>query len=76
MSLELKKRFHKISYTLKHKKAFLVVEKKIRGYNTLNGYFHDLDKPFLYLCLWLDLKEIQKIHRLHSPHHVKNNLKK
>ncbi len=76
MKLDIKKRFQKISYTLKHKKAFLSVEKKLRGYNTLNGYLHDMDKPFLYACLWLDLKEIQTIHRKNSKHHVKNNLPK
>lgn len=76
MSLEIKKRLKKISYTLKHKKAFLSVEKKLRGYNTLSGYLHDLDKPFLYLCPWLELKDIQTIHRNNSKHHVKNNLNK
>ena len=35
-----------------------------------------MDKPFLYACLWLDLKEIQTIHRKNSKHHVKNNLPK
>jgi hypothetical protein len=76
MSFEIKKRLKKISYTLKHKKAFLSVERKLRGHNTLSGYLHDLDKPFLYLCLWLDLKEIQSLHRKISKHHVKNNLNK
>ena len=76
MSLEIKKRFQKISYTLKHKKAFLSVERKLRGHNTLRGYLHDIDKPLLYLCLWLDLKEIQSLHRKISKHHVKNNLPK
>ena len=76
MSIELKKRYDHIVYTLKHKIAFLQVEKKLRGHNTINGYLHDIDKPFLYLAFWLDMKDIQKIHRNHSPHHVKNNLKK
>lgn len=74
MSLELKKRYDHIVYTLKHKIAFLQTEKQIRGKNTLRGYLHDLDKPFLYLALWLDMKEVQKIHRTHNKHHVKNNL--
>ena len=74
MSLELKKRYDHIVYTLKHKIAFLQTEKQIRGKNTLRGYLHDLDKPFLYLALWLDMKEVQKIHRSHNKHHVKNNL--
>ena len=76
MSLELKKRYNHIVYTLKHKIAFLQTEKQIRGKNTLRGYLHDLDKPFLYLALWLDMKQVQKIHRSYSKHHVKNNLKK
>lgn len=76
MSLELKSRYDHIVYTIKHKIAFLQVEKKLRGKNTFNGYMHDMDKPFLYLALWLDMKDIQKIHRSHNRHHVKNNLDK
>ena len=76
MSLELKSRYDHIVYTIKHKIAFLQVEKKLRGKNTFSGYVHDMDKPFLYLALWLDMKDIQKIHRSHSRHHVKNNLEK
>lgn len=76
MSLELKKRFQKIIYVLKHKKAYLAVEKQIRGKNTLSGYLHDIDKPFLYLALWIKYEDIQKIHRQHSKHHVRNNLLK
>jgi len=76
MKLEFKKRFERILYTLKHKKAFLKVEKQLRGKNTLHGYLHDWDKPFLYLAFWIDLKKVQKIHRLHSKHHVRNTLNK
>ena len=76
MSLELKKRFAKISYTIRHKKAFLEVEKKLRGKNTWRGYLHDIDKPFLYLSLWIKFEDIQKIHRKHNKHHVRNNLTK
>ena len=76
MKLDLKKRLNKISYTIRHKKAFLKVEKELRGKNTLRGYLHDIDKPFLYLALWLKIEDIQKIHRKHSPHHVENNLLK
>ena len=76
MSIELKKRYDHIVYTLKHKIAFLEVEKKLRGHNTIRGYLHDIDKPFLYLALWLDMKDIQTIHRTHNKHHVRNNLKK
>ena len=76
MSLDLKKRFAKISYTIRHKKAFLEVEKKLRGKNTWRGYLHDIDKPFLYLSLWIKFENIQKIHRKHNKHHVRNNLTK
>ncbi len=76
MSLELKKRYQKIVYTLKHKIAYLAVEKQLRGKNTLRGFLHDMDKPFLYMNLWLKLENIQKIHRQRSKHHVRNNLLK
>jgi hypothetical protein len=76
MSLELKKRFNKILYTLKHKKAFLQVEKQLRGKNTWRGYLHDADKPFLYMALWIKFENIQKIHRKNNRHHVRNNLSK
>lgn len=76
MNFEFKKRYEKIVYTLKHKKAFLQVEKQLRGKNTWRGYLHDLDKPFLYMAFWIDLKKVQKIHRQNSKHHVKNSLKK
>lgn len=76
MSLELKKRFAKISYTFCHKKAFLKIEKQLRGTNTWRGYLHDLDKPFLYLALWIKFEDIQKIHRSKNKHHVRNNLAK
>ena len=56
-----------IIYTLKHKKAFLKIEKQLLKRNTLSGYLHDLDKVFLYL--FLDKKTVQKIHRKHSKHH-------
>ncbi len=76
MKFEFRKRYDRILYTLKHKKAFLKVEKQLRGKNTLHGYLHDWDKPFLYLAFWIDLKKVQKIHRLHSKHHVRNTLDK
>lgn len=73
----IKEKLKKIIYTLKHKIAFLKVEKQLRGKNTLKGYLHDIDKPLLYLfCFWMSLSKIQQIHRKYSPHHVKNNLKK
>jgi len=76
MSLDIKKRIEKIAYTLKHKKAYLEIERKIRGKNTLRGYLHDIDKPFLYLAFWITLESVKDIHRAHSKHHVENNLSK
>ena len=64
-------------YTLKHKGAFLQVEKQFRGKNTLNGYLHDVDKLLMYLfCFWMNPERIHQIHTAHNRHHVKNNLKK
>ncbi len=72
-----KDRVQKIVYTLKHKKAFLRVEKELRGKNTFSGYMHDIEKPLLYLfCFWMSIPDIHKFHRAHNRHHVKNNLKK
>ena len=36
-------RFQAMMYTWKHKKAFLKVEKKLLGKNTIRGYLHDVD---------------------------------
>lgn len=57
-------------YTWRHKLAFLKVEKKVLGHNTLKGLRHDLDKLFLYWLPWLDVEEVQGIHRRHSRHHT------
>ena len=59
-----------IRYTLKHKKAFLTVEKKLLGKNTIRGRVHDLDKVFLYLIF--NKKTVSKIHRWWSKHHVES----
>lgn len=70
-------RLQKTLYTLKHKIAFLKVEKKLRGKNTLSGYMHDIEKPFLYLfCFWLNTSKIHQIHQKYNRHHVRNSLKK
>lgn len=58
-----------IKYTLKHKKAFLMIEKKLLGKNTMSGYLHDLDKAFLYL--FLGKKYVSMLHRKYSRHHNK-----
>lgn len=59
-----------IVYTMKHKRAFLRVEKELLGHNTVRGFLHDLDKVFMYLVTpksWE--KKVSKFHRKHSRHH-------
>lgn len=59
----------KIIYTLKHKIAFLKVERQLLGRNTLRGFLHDIDKVFLYLVL--NAEYVSKIHRKYARHHEK-----
>ena len=64
-----------IKYTLRHKIAFLRVEKQLLGRNSLRGILHDLDKVFLYL--FLEKEHVNKIHkkrRHHSPRTEKDLL--
>jgi len=56
-------------YTLAHKRAFLMVEKKLTKRNSLRGVLHDLDKLFLYPIL--GAKMTQRIHRSIAGHHRK-----
>lgn len=63
--------YEHIPYTLKHRKAFLKIEKQLLKRNTIAGYFHDLDKIIFYILLpFLGTENIQKIHRTISRHHV------
>lgn len=57
----------KIKYTLKHKAAFLKVEKELLGKNTIRGYLHDFDKVIL--CLFLPYRIVKHIHKTYSRHH-------
>jgi len=59
-----------IIYTLKHKKAFLKVEKELTGKNSISGYCHDIDKIFLYLIT--SKKKTSQIHRWWSKHHMES----
>lgn len=63
-------RINSILYTLKHRKAFLKVEKMLLGHNTIRGHLHDLDKVILKLFLSKDA--VKRIHRNYSRHHSKN----
>ncbi len=56
-----------IKYTIIHKKAFLIIEKKLLGKNTIRGYLHDLDKIILYI--FFDYKTVHNFHRKYSKHH-------
>ncbi|MDE7425726.1 MAG: hypothetical protein K2N51_18865 [Lachnospiraceae bacterium] len=57
----------RIKYTLKHRKVFRKLEKKLLGYNTFRSLFHDLDKVFLYV--FCDYKTVHDFHRKHARHH-------
>ena len=59
-------------YTLKHKEAFLRVEKELLSRNTITGYFHDCDKMVLFLIPFVKKDTISKIHRNCSKHHIQN----
>lgn len=59
-----------IEYTLKHKIAFLRVEKRMLGHNTIRGYLHDLDKIVMYLVM--NAQKAHKIHTSRAKHHHKN----
>lgn len=64
-------RIPSVSYTLEHKLAFLEREHYLTGHYSVRGIVHDWEKPFLYLCPWIDSeKKIQEMHRRFSPHHV------
>lgn len=57
-------------YTMRHKKAFLFVEKQLLGRNTIRGYLHDIDKLFLYLLAKPGNKWVSNLHRYCSRHHT------
>lgn len=57
----------RITYTLKHRKAFRQVEKQLLGHNTIRSLFHDLDKVILYN--FFDYKAVHNFHRKHTRHH-------
>lgn len=60
----------RIKYTWQHKKAYLAVEKRLAGKNTLRGYLHDLDKLIMYIIGFP--KEIaHNIHVTTTPHHIR-----
>ena len=58
---------YKIRYSLEHRKAFLDVEKKLLGKNTIRGYLHDVDKIILYH--FLPTEFVHTCHQWWSKHH-------
>jgi hypothetical protein len=62
----------RFKYTLKHKSAFLRVEKELLGRNTIAGYFHDCDKLVLFLIPFVKKDTVTRIHRKRSKHHIQN----
>ena len=76
LKLILKERLFYIRYTWRHKIAFLKVEKKVRGKNTLRGLLHDADKLFLYALPFIDIQTAQNIHTKYARHHLRNNIQK
>lgn len=58
---------YKIKYSLEHRKAFLTLEKKLLGKNTIRGYLHDIDKIILYH--FLPTEFVHTCHQWWSKHH-------
>ena len=65
--IKIKENKEMIKYTLRHKKAFLNIEKNLLRKNTIRGYLHDIDKVFLYM--FMNYKDAHNFHRNHSRHH-------
>jgi hypothetical protein len=63
-----------ITHTLKHKFAFLKLEKQLTGKMSLWSFFHDVDKLILYL--FLPKKIVHSIHRKLCFHHCENIFKR
>ena len=58
---------YKIRYSLEHRSAFLALEKKLLGKNTIRGYLHDVDKIILYH--FLPTEFVHTCHQWWSKHH-------
>jgi len=70
----MKRRLQDIEYNLKHKKAYLQVEKELTQHYSLRGILHDVDK--LFLIVLLPKKYVSKVHRFWSRHHNESFWKK
>lgn len=69
----IKQKIANIKYTLRHKKAYLQVERELLGKNTIGGYLHDIDKVLLYILFSKKVTSI--IHRRFARHHVESFFK-
>ena len=67
-------------YTYRHRRAFeycvnkLIHNPDLKEEMLRRAKVHDMDKMVMYL--FLEQKEAQKIHMMHQPHHLENNLPK
>lgn len=67
-------------YTYRHRRAFeycvnkLIHNPDLKKEMLRRAKVHDMDKMVMYL--FLEQKEAQKIHMMHQPHHLENNLPK
>ena len=60
-----------IERTYVHKLIFAIIEKQLRGKNTINSLTHDLDKLLLY-TLGFSHSFVSKFHRKYSTHHTES----
>jgi hypothetical protein len=68
-----KENWDKILYVLRHRKAFVKVQKELCGKVTLSGLLHDVDK--LFTLPFLDRWSVAWLHQKFADHHVGNGRK-
>ena len=74
---DIKEHVDKIVYTCRHKRAYLITQRKFKPYHiTLRGIFHDIDKVLMLtlsiiFCPYVSVKEISHIHKVWSHHHLR-----
>ena len=66
----IKDSYAHIPYTVRHRRAFMIVEREFTG--KVTHRFHDMDKLFLYaFAPWLGPRRISDIHCRRAGHHPK-----
>ena len=68
-STKKQSRSKRLLYTLRHKVAFLRIEKKLTGSISWKGFMHDSDKLWMYLTTNMSASQVHKVHRKTSSHH-------